>query len=62
MKVCFPLKRSVDIPCILSKLVPLAMVVRGTASGGQDCTCGGFQPTRMVFALKRFLQQEEILA
>jgi hypothetical protein len=52
----FLLKRNIDIPCILFKLVPLAMVVRGTASRGWLSTSGGFQPARQIFSVKGFLQ------
>jgi hypothetical protein len=39
-------------PIFFSKLVPFAVVIMGTASGGQGHTSGGFQPGRLVYPSK----------
>jgi hypothetical protein len=58
----YSLKRSVCIPCILSKLVPLAVAVMGTASVGQASTSGLFLPARQGFPRERILQLDEIFS
>jgi hypothetical protein len=50
----FSLEKSVAILCIFSKFGPLAMIVTGTASGGQGCIAEGFQPPRPSFLVRRF--------
>jgi hypothetical protein len=50
-KVYFSHRRGVDVGCVLLKLVLLATVFMGRASGRWNCTCRCFS-SKEVFAMR----------